>query len=76
MNKELYREEMLRHMEMQNERLFNIEVLLSVIAVFVFALVMIVVWQNCSIGDIERYVYKLYTSDIPPRILGILESLT
>lgn len=75
MNKEQYRKEILRQMEIQNERLFNIEVLLTVIAVFVVALVIIVIWQNCTIGDIERYVYKLYTSDIPPRILGILEGL-
>lgn len=75
MNKKQYRKEMLRQMEIQNEHLSYIETSLTVIAVFVIALVIIVIWQNCSIGDIEKYVYKLYTSDIP-RILGVLEGLT
>ena len=74
MNKKQYRKEMLRQMEIQNEHLSYIETSLTVIAVFVIALVIIVIWQNCSIGDIEKYVYKLYTSDIP-RILGTLDGL-
>lgn len=73
MNKEEYREEVLRQMKEQNQRLWDIEVMLIFIALLIGIVLIAVVYQGCHIKNIEHYVSKMYIADIPSKILFSVE---
>lgn len=73
MNKEEYREEVLRQMKEQNQRLWDIEVMLIFIALLIGIVLIAVVWQNCSIGSIREDIRQMSISDIPYRVLDYVK---
>ena len=73
MNKEEYREEVLRQLKEQNTHLKEVVVLLWFALFLVIIMLIVVVYQGCHIKNIEHYVSKMYIADIPSKILSSVE---
>lgn len=73
MNKEEYREEILKQLKEQNTHLKEVVVLLWFALFLVIIMLIIVIYQGCHIKNIEHYVSKMYIADIPSKILSSVE---